>query len=69
MDINWTTPFVFAFELTMWIIGSILVVALVLFAILIFYALVRAFFAALKNVRGSINDKNKNSKPELKAVD
>ena len=69
MDINWTTPFVFAFELTMWIIGSILVVALVLFAILVFYALVRAFFAALKNVRGNLSDKNKNSKPDLKAVD
>lgn len=69
MDIDWTTPFVFAFELAMWIIGSILVVALVLFAVLVFYSLVRAFFIAVRNVRGSMNDKKNKTTPDLKAVD
>lgn len=51
MDIDWVAPFKFAFEAGMWSLGILLSIVVVLLAAFIAYAVVAAFFAAIKNAR------------------
>lgn len=63
---DWTTPFIWFFQIAMWALGIFLVLALVLFIILMVYALFKAFATAFKNV----GTKNKSqSKPNLTPVE
>jgi len=65
MDLNWKAPFEFAFELGLFLVGSILVLAVVFFSALIVYALVKGFFTALSRARKS---KEETAKPKLKTI-
>lgn len=65
MDLNWKAPFEFAFELALFLVGSILVLAIVFFSVLVIYSLVRGFFIALSRAR---KPREEASKPKLKTV-
>ena len=47
MSIDWVTPFIFAFELGMFVLGSLLVVVIVIFAVLVVYGLIKSAVVAL----------------------
>lgn len=64
MDINWKAPFEFAFELGLWLLGSIMVLFVIFVAVVIVWAIVRGFFKAIK-----MSKENNQSKPKLKSVD
>lgn len=51
MEIDWVTPFKFAFEAGMWSLGVILSILVVLVAAFIVYALFAAFVTGIKNAR------------------
>ena len=51
MEIEWRAPFELAFELGLFLIGSILVVFVVCVALIILFGLIRAFFTALRSAR------------------
>jgi membrane protein implicated in regulation of membrane protease activity len=63
MSLDWRTPFEFAFELSLFLVGSILVLLVALIASLIIYALIKAFFmsfsrASKKNLQKDADDLN-----------
>jgi hypothetical protein len=65
MDLNWKAPFEFAFELGLFLVGSILVLAVVFISALVIYGLVKGFFTALSRAR---KPKEETAKPKLKTV-
>jgi hypothetical protein len=67
MDLNWKAPFEFAFELALFLVGSILVLAVVFFSVLVIYGLVKGFFTALARARKP-KEKEETTKPKLKTV-
>jgi hypothetical protein len=66
MDINWKAPFEFAFELAMFMVGAILVLAIVFVSVLIVFGLIKGFFGAIKRARGT--GQPKSEKPNLRTV-
>ena len=65
MDLNWKAPFEFAFELGLFLVGSILVLAVVFFSALVIYGLVKGFFLLLL---GLVNQKKKQQSQNLKPL-
>lgn len=59
MNLDWKAPFEFAFELGLFLIGSILVLAVIFFAVVVIYALVKGFFGALSKARKTKEDEPK----------
>jgi hypothetical protein len=53
MNIDWQAPFQFAWELGLFLLGSILILTIVIIAVLITYALVKGFILALRKARTS----------------
>lgn len=51
MNIDWRAPFELAFELGLFLVGSILVVFIIFVSLLILFGLVRAFFTALRTAK------------------
>lgn len=51
MNIDWKAPFELAFELGLFLIGSILVVFVVCIALVILFGVIRAFFVAIRSAR------------------
>jgi hypothetical protein len=47
MNINWTAPFKFAFELALWLTGSILVFLVVFMAVAFVWAVLSTFFTVI----------------------
>ena len=54
MDINWKAPFELAFELGLFLVGSLLVVLIVGFCLLVLYALVKTFFQAFARAKANV---------------
>ena len=52
MDINWTAPFVFAFELGMFLLGSVLVILIITVAFVLVYGIIKSL---VTTVRGKKN--------------
>jgi hypothetical protein len=48
MDINWTEPFVLAFELGMFLLGSLLVLVVVTVAFILVFGLIKSAIVALR---------------------
>jgi hypothetical protein len=48
MNINWTAPFKFAFELALWLTGSILVLLVIFMATAFVWAVVKTFVSVVK---------------------
>jgi len=57
MNINWKAPFEFAFELGMFLLGSILVLAIAIIAIVLVYGLVKSLFATLGKAKKKSEEK------------
>lgn len=57
MNIDWKAPFELAFELGLFLIGSILTVFVVFAALILLFGLVRAFFAAMKAAKSRESEK------------
>lgn len=66
MDINWKAPFEFAFELALFMIGAILVLAIIFVSVILVFGLIKGFFGALKRARGVAEEKK--DKPSLRTV-
>jgi uncharacterized metal-binding protein len=64
MNIDWQAPFKLAFDLGLFLIGSLLVVIIVGFCLLLLYAIVKTFFQAF--TRAKANVEGKHSKPKKK---
>ena len=47
MDINWTTPFVLAFELGMFLLGSVLVLLIIAVALILIFGIIKSAVVAL----------------------
>jgi hypothetical protein len=69
MNLDWKAPFQFAWELALYLTGSILILFILFVATLMIYGLVRAFFVALKRARSSSKEQPKAKKPSLKSVE
>ena len=72
MNLDWKAPFQFAWELALYLTGSILILFILFVATLMIYGLVRAFFVALKRARSSSKEQPKAKEPKrqtLKSVD
>jgi hypothetical protein len=65
MDINWKAPFELAFELGLFLVGSLIVVIIVGFCLLLLYAIVKTFFQALARAKANV-ESGKHSKPKKK---
>lgn len=50
MEINWKAPFELAFELGLFLIGSLFVVLVSMVSIIIVYGLLKSFIAAIRGV-------------------
>lgn len=48
MDINWIAPFVIAFELGMFLLGSLLVLVIVTLALILVFGLIKSAIVALR---------------------
>lgn len=46
MDINWTAPFVLAFELGMFMLGSVLVLLIVVVSAILVFGLIKSAYVA-----------------------
>jgi hypothetical protein len=62
MDINWTAPFVFAFELGMFLLGSVLVLLISAVALILVFGIIKSAIVALsgskkKTQQGDLTDK------------
>jgi hypothetical protein len=57
MNINWTAPFELAFELGMFLLGSILVLAIAIVAIVLVYGLIKSLFVTLARARKKSQEK------------
>ena len=62
MDINWTAPFVFAFELGMFLLGSVLVLLISAVALILVFGIIKSAVVALsgskkKTQQGDLTDK------------
>jgi uncharacterized membrane protein len=57
MSIDWKAPFELAFELGLFLIGSILTVFVVFAALILLFGLVRAFFTAMRTAKSRENEK------------
>ncbi len=76
MDIDWQAPFKLAFDLGLFLIGSLLVVIIVGFCLLLLYAIVKTFFQAFARAKANVESgktiapkKKEESKPNhLKPV-
>jgi len=55
MSIDWKAPFELAFELGLFLIGSILTVFVVFAALILLFGLVRAFFTAMRTAKSREN--------------
>jgi hypothetical protein len=51
MEINWQAPFQLAWELGLFLLGSVLILLVVIMAILVTYGLVKGFILAMKRAR------------------
>ena len=51
MEINWQAPFQLAWELGLFLLGSVLILLVVILAILVTYGLVKGFVLAMKRAR------------------
>jgi flagellar basal body-associated protein FliL len=69
MNLDWKAPFQFAWELALYLTGSILILFILFVATLMIFGLVRAFFIALKKARASSKEQPKAKKPSLKSVE
>jgi hypothetical protein len=65
MDIDWKAPFEFAFELGLFMVGAILVLAIVFISVLLVFGLIKGFFGALNRAR---KKETAPDKPKLKTV-
>ena len=54
MDIDWQAPFKLAFDLGLFLIGSLLVVIIVGFCLLLLYAIVKTFFQAFARAKANV---------------
>jgi len=59
MNINWKAPFEFAFELGMFLLGSILVLAIGIIAIVLVYGLVKSLFVTLGKAKNKKSEDKK----------
>lgn len=59
MSIDWRAPFELAFELGLFLAGSIFLVFIVCVALILLYGLVRAFFYAMRNASKSRNSEKR----------
>jgi hypothetical protein len=66
MNIDWKAPFELAFELGLFLIGSILVLLIVFIALMITFGIVRAFFTALHRVK--VGKDSSEGKVKLKSL-
>lgn len=57
MNIDWKAPFELAFELGLFLIGSILTVFVVFVALILLFGLVRAFFTTMRAAKSREGDK------------
>lgn len=57
MNIDWQAPFQLAWNLGLFLIGSILVVIIVGFALLLIFAIVKTFFDAFRRARKQTESK------------
>jgi hypothetical protein len=51
MEINWQAPFQLAWDLGLFLLGSILILLVVIIAVLVTYGLVKGFVLAIKRAR------------------
>jgi uncharacterized metal-binding protein len=54
MDINWKAPFEIAFELGLFLVGSLIVVIIVGFCLLLLYAIIKTFFQAFARAKANV---------------
>jgi hypothetical protein len=66
MEINWQAPFQLAWDLGLFLLGSILILLVVILAVLVTYGLVKGFVLAIKRARTPKESEAPKSK--LKAV-
>jgi hypothetical protein len=66
MEINWQAPFQLAWDLGLFLLGSILILTVVIIAVLVTYGLVKGFVLAIKRARTPKESEAPKSK--LKAV-
>jgi predicted membrane protein len=72
MNLDWKAPFQFAWELALYLTGSILILFILFVATLMIFGLVRAFFIALKRARSKAKEESKVKEPKkasLKSVE
>lgn len=55
MEIDWQAPFRLAFDLGLFLIGSLLLIIIVGFALLVLYAIVKTFFDAFRRASAKRN--------------
>jgi dipeptide/tripeptide permease len=67
MEINWKAPFELAFELGLFLIGSVFVLLVSMIAIIIAYGLIKSFITAIRGVNKQKTDGDK--KFRLKSVE
>jgi uncharacterized metal-binding protein len=65
MDIDWQAPFKLAFDLGLFLVGSLLVVIIVGFCLLLLYAIVKTFFQAFARAKANVEGKS-SDKPKKK---
>lgn len=65
MDINWIAPFVIAFELGMFLLGSLLVLVIVTLALILVFGLIKSAIVAL---RGGKPSKDLSAGKEIKKL-
>ncbi len=65
MDIDWQAPFKLAFDLGLFLVGSLIVVIIVGFCLLLLYAIVKTFFQAFARAKANVENKGP-SKPKKK---
>lgn len=66
MEINWQAPFQFAWDLGLFLLGSILILLVVIIAVLVTYGLIKGFVLAIKRARTP--KESEAPKNKLKAV-
>jgi hypothetical protein len=66
MEINWQAPFQLAWDLGLFLLGSILILLVVVIAVLVTYGIVKGFVLAIKRARTP--KESEAPKNKLKAV-
>jgi dipeptide/tripeptide permease len=56
MEINWKAPFELAFELGLFLVGSVFVLLVSMIAIIIAYGLLKSFITAIRSFNKTKND-------------